>query len=291
MIARPGARPRWGGRPWRASLLLSVLPVASSAPQEPGLLDRCHYAAVPEARAVLPHLLREISGLALVPPDRILTHDDERGRVYQLDLRTGRVGATWPLAGEPPGDYEGIATLRDSLYLLSSDGVLLRMPLPTGSGALPWSRQKTGLGHQCELEGLVSLEREGVLLMPCKVFRRGAHGTGLRIYRWDPAAEGLAVPPAIDVTGKDLKRATGWKSFPASAIEVDPRSGHLLVLSGRARALVELTPDGTVVGSRVLDRRYHRQPEGLALAPGDALFVSDEAAGLRATLSRYDCHP
>jgi hypothetical protein len=71
----------------------------------------------------LPKRLKEISGLALTPDERLLAITDEQAVVYELDYAEGRVIKSFWL-GDPivRGDFEGIAVLEDTVWLLTSDG-------------------------------------------------------------------------------------------------------------------------------------------------------------------------
>lgn len=262
---------------------LLVLPA-----QQGGVLARCGYPDAPTSSVLLPAALAEISGLAWLREGRLLAHDDERGRLLLLDAELGGITAQWPLRGEPTDDFEGIALSGDAVYLVTSGARLYRTGLPASPGALPYTVTATGLERNCEIEGLAWDWSARVLLLPCKTIHRSA-SAALRIYRWDPTRSALASPPVLEISETQLEAATGWKRFQASGIEVDSLSRHLLVLSARQRGLVELSPAGAVVGTRRLDRKHHRQPEGLTLTPRGDLLIADEAAGGVARLSRYVC--
>lgn len=268
----------------------SAGPPSSAGQMATGPLTRCHYRERPERRDALAHALQEISGLAFSADGRLWAHDDETGRIYRLDPATGAVLTRWSLAGEPKDDYEGVAIVGEELWLQTSSGMLYRMPLPAAAGALRYTTVSTGLGKRCELEGL-AWDRVGrVLLLPCKEPVANDH-EGLVIFRWDPVAGRLGQPARLTVGPKTLSRVAGVRRFAPSSVEVDDASGHLLVLSGRNHALLELDASGTPTGFRQLDGRLHPQPEGLTLTPAGDLLISDEGGSGRATLATYSCHP
>lgn len=265
---------------------LLVLPLLLQAAPAPAAA--CVVAGPPDTTLALPAALDEVSGIALAPGGRLLVHDDERGRLSALDPATGRVLQSWPLAGEPAEDFEGITIVGTRVYLLTSAGTLYITGLPAGPGALPFTLQRTGLAGECEFEGLGAEPGGSVLLLGCKTLRRDRRGAGLRILRWDLSRRALASPATIELTVDELKDKTPWKRFQTSALEVSA-TGNILVLSASQRGLLELSPAGAILRAQQLAREAHRQPEGLALLPGGDLLVSDEAAGHRATLSRYRC--
>jgi len=73
----------------------------------------------------LPDRLREISGLALTSDERLLAVADEFAVVYEIDYESDRLVKAFAL-GEPAarGDFEGIAVLDETVWLMTSDGVL-----------------------------------------------------------------------------------------------------------------------------------------------------------------------
>ena len=87
------------------------------------LLSRCHYHAQPDTVRALPAALHEISGLAL-HRGLLLAHDDELGRVYSINPATGAVAVFATLQGPIRDDFEGIAVLGDTIWLMTSAGRL-----------------------------------------------------------------------------------------------------------------------------------------------------------------------
>lgn len=94
----------------------------------------------------------------------------------------------------------------------------------------------------------------------------------LQFHAWRPGASArlwLSAPEEAAAA------AFGGRDFRPSAVEIDARSGRVILLSANDNALVELTPDGEVLAARALDR--HVQPEGLAILPDGSLVIADEA--------------
>lgn len=271
--------------------LVAAAALAGAGAGSPGLLERCRYPDRPDTSWALPKALREVSGLTLLPGRGVLADDDERGILFLLDPARGTVRGRWPLAGQPAADFEGIALAGREVFLLTSDGRLYETAIPPAAESpLPYRVRDTHLGGSCEFEGLAYDAVTSVLLLPCKTIRTSARGVALRIYRWDPRSGHLARPAVVEVSRSSLKRQSDWTRFNASAIEVVPADGHLLVLSAAQRGLLELGPGGAVVGVRRLRAGSHGQPEGLTLTPEGDLLISDESTGTGARLSLYRCH-
>ncbi len=72
-----------------------------------------------------------------------------------------------------------------------------------------------------------------------------------------------------------------------SGIDVDPRTGTLVLVAAREEAIVELSPEGRVLSAFELSKDRHPQAEGIAFGPDGRLYVSDEGEGHRARLTVY----
>ena len=241
----------------------------------------------PLARWLLPAALSEVSGLELTHDGRLLAHDDERGRVTVIDPRGGEMIKRFTLADlDKPVDFEGIAEAHGMLYLLASNGELYEFREGANGARVPYVMLDTRLGHECEFEGLAFDPARGVLLMPCKnVHIKGLEGN-LVIYRMKPGANvapqlsRLIVPIGRIVAGHD------WRHFHPAGIGIDPATGSYVLVAAREQALLELSPDGDVLGSESLPPG-HPQAEGIAITRDGVLILGDEAVASRATLTLY----
>jgi uncharacterized protein YjiK len=264
-----------------AGLAGSVLLLAG-AQDGVSLIRRCRYPAQPDTVWALPKTLREISGLATYQ-GRLLAHDDEIGRVVSIDPRTGRVSPWRTLRGAVRDDFEGIAVIGATAWLITNTARLYSFPVAPSAAPAGFALTDTGLGRRCEFEGLAA-DTGGVLLLPCKALPKGQGG--IVIYRWDTKRGALATPATIVVPDVALAKA-GVTGLRPSSIERDPMTRHLLILSSNPAVLVELNAAGGVVA--LVQLKKHPQAEGMALAANRDLFVSDEGGTGSATLARYRC--
>lgn len=259
-------------------MLAQAAPAAATTPQL-GELD----FSEPSARFDLPGRLDEVSGLAFSPDGRLFAHDDERGRVYEIDPATGRVGKRWD-AGEDVvrADFEGIAIAGARFFLVTSRGLLYELREAADGESAPFRVTDTGVGATCEVEGLDYDPAADALLIACKVSTDRAV---ILVHRLplDPAAPRLE-PLRVPRTG--LAPVGLDEDFEPSAVAVGP-TGTLWLVSGPRRALIEVAPDGRILRGVDLPRRRHRQPEGLGFAPDGTLYVADEASGGRPRLTAY----
>ncbi|MEZ4587286.1 MAG: SdiA-regulated domain-containing protein [Gemmatimonadales bacterium] len=285
-----GGRLRAGaGRMAAAGLLLALTPGAER--QQQPWLDRC-LDAEPTHRWLLPAAFREVSGLALSDDGRLFFHNDEQGILAAIDPAKGTILATYRLGpGTPRDDFEGIAIRNDRLFLVTSRGLLYESrvpaPGPVELGMLPFRIVDTGLGRECEIEGL-GVDADGSLLVACKTARRKRLEDWLTLFRWNPDRQALAEPDRIQVPLDDLAKGRPGKRFHASGVERDPSNGRLIVVAAADDAIAEMGPTGEAPRARELPKR-HRQAEGIAIDKAGRLILSDEGGRGHGSVTVYAC--
>lgn len=255
-------------------------PAASQTPPPAGSL----FAATPDAQWRLPQSLREISGIAVSPDGRLFAHDDERAVIYELDAAAGALRKNFAL-GAPilTADFEGLAISPDgAFWMTTSNGLIYRFEEGADGATVPFERFETRLGQVCEIEGLAYLAAEQSLILACKRHHARDMRDTVALYIWSPGRQAALWRSLPE---REIAAAAGVRDFRPSSLEIDARSGRILVLSANDSALAELNPDGTIVTARALPG--HPQPEGVTLLPDGTLIISDEGGDGRALLSRY----
>jgi uncharacterized protein YjiK len=246
------------------------------------------FAAAPDKRWKLPNRLREISGLATTRDGRLFGHGDEAGVVYELDMSgDGRIVKNFAL-GEPivRDDFEGLAiTPAGDFYLTTSTGRIYRFREGSDGAHVAFATFETGLRRVCEVEGLMHLAQDDSLILACKANYSADMRNAIALYQWTPPQGARARAASLFLRVEDAE-AFGGRRINPSGVELDARSGRILVIAARDRALIELDRSGAVAAARLLDES-HVQAEGIAIMPDGALVIADEAAGGRALLTRY----
>ena len=252
-------------------------------------LQQHDFDAKPLQQWRLPGRLREISALALTDDERLLAVDDEQAVVYELDFVEGGLRKAFAL-GDPTlrQDLEGIAVIGDTVYLLTSDAQLYIAPEGRDGDRVPFRHVDTGLGSQCEFEGLAADTAGGRLLLLCKELRRKADIDTLTIFVWRIDEESIAPDEAIRLPVERIEEALDEDELHPSGIAIDRESGHLVLVAARERALIELDPDGGFLAARQLrSAKRHPQAEGIELTADGRLILADEAGKRRALLTVY----
>ena len=256
--------------------------------RSPSALDGYAIAKGGDARWELPDALREVSGLAATTDGRVFAHADERAVILELDVRRQRVAKSFAMGRKgAPGDFEGLAVAGGRFWLVTSDGILYE----SGEGAngmdVSFRTYDTGVGTQCEVEGLAYDPSAATLLLACKEPRVRALRGMVVVFAWSIARRALVDRNGVRVRADSLARRAGVSAFHPSGMERDPVTGHWLLLAARQRVVAEITAAGRIVAVAALARQGHRQPEGIAIASDRTLLIADEGAGRRGTLTMY----
>lgn len=269
---------------------------AAEATRRPELARRIALAdadpakALPVAMWLMPPGLHEISGLALRADGMVLTHDDNVGRVYEIDPKMGIVLKGFSLSGNPHGDFEAITIAGSDVYLLESKGKIFKFREGADGQQVPYSVYDTGLKKECEFESMAFEADSSRLLLVCKnvLTKKAPHE--LLIYRLPLPLGDRSKMTTLKVPIEDVVGSNGWKNFHPSDINIDPTTKNYVIIASREKGLVEITPAGEVVRSIPLPGD-HRQAEGVAITRDSILMVSDEANVKPAAITLYRWRP
>lgn len=272
------------------TLIVRSLPDAMAVLQRNISLASYSLAAETATHWKLPRRLAEISGLAMTTDHRLLAHNDEKGVVYEIDYRNGSIVKAFQLADMATpvaDDFEGIATVDDQVYLVTSAGRLYECGEGADGEPVLFNSYATGVGRDCEIEGLAYDESRRALLLMCKNPRRADLEEQLAIYHWSIDEKQLNEAGRTVIPVIEFSRHIGGKKFQPSGIERHPVSGNYFVVAARQGAIAEITPGGQVVAAKQFSAQWHRQAEGITFAADGALIVADEGAGGKARLTLY----
>lgn len=244
----------------------------------------------PVAMWMMPADLKEISGLALTADGRLLTHDDNVGRIFAIDPRSGIVLNQFTVGHGIQGDFEAITVAGSDIYLLDSNGTLYRFREGAKDAQVAFTKQDLRLGKECEFESLAYEADSAWLLLPCKRASKKSLQDKLVIYRFrlqgpDSTRLSMITIPLAEVIGSN-----DWKGFHPSDMTIDPNTGNYVIISSHEKGLVEITPGGLVDRAEPLPGK-HNQPEGVAITKDNLLIVSDEGSKKPAAITLYRWRP
>jgi hypothetical protein len=232
----------------------------------------------PLAEWVLAPDLSEISGLALTADGRLLTHEDETGRVFEIDYRRGTVVKEFMIGTQlVRADFEGITVANDVLFLLASNGKLYEFQEGANGERVEYVLHDTGLKHECEFEGVAFDPTINALLLACKNVRtKGPLRDSLVVYRWKLPSGSGPRPSRLTLPLARVIGSNGWAGLHPSDITIDPFSGNYVLVAGEESALLEITPAGDLVFARPLPKGL-AHAEGVAITRDSLLIISTEA--------------
>ena len=260
----------------------------------------------PDTLFRLPNSLREISGLTVLDEETLGAVQDEKGKLYLIDLNTGEIKDDPRFHKD--GDFEDLARVDDRVFVLRSDGTLYEIT-NWRANKLESIKHKTKLSQKHDTEGLVYDAARARLLIACKEYA----GKGLKnkkaIYAFDLTSMALTDEPVFTIDLAAFTEQVGAESgpnglvqralgpaldlggFKPAALALHPITGHLYVISSVRKAIVVLNPDGTMETAWMLPDKLFRQPESMAFLPNGDLFIASEGNGKKATLMRFAYHP
>lgn len=248
-------------------------------------VDQTKEVGTPVAQWIMPPQLREISGLALTSRGTVLTHDDNAGRVYEIDPKTGVLLKGFSLQGNQKEDFEAIAIAGNDIYLMASDGKLFRFREGVDGQQVGFIMFDTGLKKECEFEGMTYESDSTRLLMVCKRIHDKQAARDVRIYRM-PLPLNRATFSMMNIPVDDVIQSNKWKDFRPSDIAIDPNTRNYVIIASHEKGIAVISPDGDVLRSGPLPGD-HRQAEGVAVTRDSILMISDESNVLPAAITLY----
>lgn len=251
----------------------------------------------PDKRYNMPYVLEEISGLTYKAPNSVLAVDDESGRVFQYDLSNSEI--THSISFYKPGDYEGIELVDNQLYVLKSDGDLLKFKFGPHKKTEA-KKFENDLNSDNDTEGLGFDPDVNQLLIACK--EEGAVGEGKlkgrAFYKVNIDDMKLDKKPAFIIGPTELEAF--WEKsrnfdydkkrikFKPSAIATHPISGHYYILSSVGKMLIVTSKSGNILATYPISPRILGQPEGLCFSPTGDMYISSEGEGDRGYILKFE---
>ncbi len=251
-----------------------------------GTLHNYSFSDKDSRTITLPKKLNEISGLTVTADDRLFSHNDEVGAVYEVDLSTGKIINEFYLGKKKiKKDFEGIAVVKDSLFMVTSSGVIYKYCYSDNKKNVDYKKFKTSLSAKNNVEGLCYDKATNSLLLACKDYA----GKNLKDYKpifsFDLSRYKLQEEPRFLINLDSLKNKFNINNFSPTGIEVHPNSGNVFVLSSHEKVIVELSSNGELLNAVKLKTKNHRQPEGITFLLNLSLLISDEGQNKKAKVT------
>jgi uncharacterized protein YjiK len=225
----------------------------------------------------LPKALTEISGLSYLDGDRFACVQDETGTIYIYNIASSTIEKEIRFAGA--GDYEGLALVGGTAWVVRSDGHLYEISNFETSPSV--KEFDTHLTVEHNIEGLCYDAKNNRLLVAIKDAE--LHTADYKgIYAFDLASKTMAKEPVFRIDmNHELFRNTASKkkkggAVMPSSIAIHPQTGQMYITDGRKSTLLVLNSDGTVRKFLQLNSSDFAQPEGITFKPSGELYISNE---------------
>ena len=253
----------------------------------------------------LPQKLHEISGITFYRKNELACVQDEKGIVFFYDIKKDKLRNTIPFAKDK--DYEGIANVNDTLFVLCSNGEISEIDSKNEDGYA--NTHSTFLSKNNNCEGLCYDKRQHRLLVACKgIPKKGTASKGMKtvygfdlktremdkipVYKFDPDSVKKYIAKADE--GGFFEKIFNKNSFEKrflfepSEICIDPMTDDVYVLSSVGKTILAITYEGKIKFAVHLDPELYKQPEGLTFSKDGSMYISDEGKGGKANLIKIN---
>ena len=269
-----------------SSLVFLCFTIAQQNALNEGTLNDYNFSGEHSKTVTLPKELTEISGLAITKDNRLFTHNDEVGIIYEVDISTGEITNEFYLGKKKvKKDFEGIAVVKDSLFMVTSSGVIYKFSYSDDEKSVDYIKFNTFLSAKNNVEGLCYDKATNSLLIACKEYAGKNLKEYKAIFSFDLFNYKLQEEPRFLINLDSLKNKFNINNFSPTGIEVHPSSGNIFVLSSHEKAIVELSSNGILLNAVKLKSKNHRQPEGISFLSDLTLLISDEGKNKRGNLT------
>jgi hypothetical protein len=229
---------------------------------------------------IMPDQLLEISGIAFhnLDADTVYSIQDEDGRVFRQRWGEKRQSNT---KFSSKGDYEDIGIMKETVFVLKSNGSIFTFPFPDVRKEKTDSvKEFKKILPKGEYESMYVSDADSkvyVLCKNCKVDAKKSTATG---YIFDFHAETQELEESgtftidlkpIEKLGDEVKGG-----LKASALGRNPATKEWYIVSSVNKMLVVTKPDWSVKSVHHLDSGTFNQPEGIAFDKSQNLYISNE---------------
>jgi len=260
----------------------------------------------PDQTLLLPDTLREVSGLTIIDSTTFACVQDENGILFIYDIIAGKIKHQYPFHID--GDYEGIAKVGTTMYILRSDGTLFEISNYM-SPDFKLSSYNTGIPANNN-EGLCLDSLNNRLLIACK----GKIGKGMEfkdkrmIYGFDLQGKHLKIDPVFNFDMQAVKQfavehkinlptkmrkmkgesvSEPFIKFRTSAIGIHPLTGKLFLLSASDHMLF-IFGAGKLEHIELLKPELFNKAEGISFFGNGDVLITNEGQDKKPTVLRFN---
>ena len=235
----------------------------------------------------VPDVLREVSGIAYLGPNRFACVQDERGTIFIYNTATAKIEREIDFTG--PGDFEGITVVGQTAYVVRSDGRLFEVA-GFESNRPKVTEHQTSFTADNNIEGLAYDARHNRLLLAVKDHDSNSK-TYKGIYSFDLATKKLNPSPVYKIHFSHQVFARVFdedKTMMPSEVQVHPLTGHIYVTDAKNHQLVVLDANGAIQNRYPFSKAEFYKAEGIAFSPAGELYISNEGKKTKGNILRVN---
>jgi len=244
------------------------------------------YAENKKEFIVLDKRLLEISGMSYLPDGRIAGMDDEKGKIFIINIKDGSF-ETIDYSGK--GDYEDMVKVKDFYYVMESQGKMHKVSASTPFTATTFKFMK---GLKIEFEGLYFDSSANKLVLVSKDHRNSSRE--IVTYAFDLSTETFSEDPyyTIPMASVLARMEDNTVEIKPSAAAIHPLQKKLFIVASVGKSLIKCTLQGKVEQVYRLNPTQFPQPEGITFAPNGDMYISNEGVQGKATILKFPyVHP
>jgi len=246
----------------------------------------------------LPAELNEISDITLLNTKKLICIQDENGVLFRLDVFKNK-----PIEKDSfyfDGDYEGIARVKNDIYVLRSDGMLIKIQ-GVNTGKLITTTYSTNI-VSTNNEGLCYDKKNNRLLIAAK--SRSSKDKEAKdkryIYAYNLLTNQLVNEPVLEINITEIQKLAAVKysltdsvaekmRIRPSAIAIHPVSQKLYVLTATGCAIC-IYSSKVLEDVIMLDPLLFNKAEGICFTnKGDVIISNEAGSNSNATLLYFSC--
>jgi len=259
----------------------------------------------PNLNIVLPSSLQEISGTVILDSNTIACIQDENGILFLYDMQHFRIRKEIHFG--PDGDYEGIAKVNHTLYILRSDGVIFeiedylsnKLQVKEYNTTIP-AINNEGICFDAVNNRLLIGEKGKINKDPLNKTYRCIYGFDLKsktlnhlpVYNFNTVDINLFAK----ISGFQYTKAANKKGnleevnlkFNTSEIGIHPITKELYVLSATDHCMFIFDTNGKLEKIEQLNPIMFNKPESLSFYSNGDLLISNEGQSHHPTLLRFN---
>ncbi len=259
----------------------------------------------PDFTFQLPDILREISGLTEIDSTTFACIQDEKGILFIYDIFKNKIVKQYSFSVD--GDYEGIARVGSSMYILRSDGTLFEIlnyqlanfKMNTFATGIQASNNE-GLCYDASTNRLLIASKGKIAKGPEYKDKRAIYGFDLKtkklianpIFEFDlQTVKQYAVANKINLPTAEKKKnqvAEPIIKFMTSAIAVHPITKKLYLLSAADHLFFIFNSNGAIEHLEPLNPKIFNKAEGITFIANGDMLITNEGQSKKPTLLRFN---